>query len=362
MRRLLPGLLVLGLMAFLIHADDSRAPKRSSVYDDAPTENVSQVFNDLKRELTEAQKKHTRELKAAEKAVSEVTTDSEKQEAQRKLEHVKSDLPGPKYADRFLELATEHPDDSMAFAAAMMAFNNSRTPATKDNTRGKAIAYFKENFAAKPQIRQLVRIFEANKAPAGEALLREVLAKNPNHRIQAHACKALAAVSTKPREKERLNKLLKGKYADVFPDLSIGKPVPEIVAKDVSGKDVKLTELRGKVVVLDFWATWCPHCRALIPEQRQMIERLKNKPFALVGISMDDKKEALVKFLAKEEMSWPQWWVGGHSDLAEDWNIEYFPTVYVIDARGLIRNVGVTGNDLEKEVTELLRTMEKKKK
>jgi len=134
------------------------------------------------------------------------------------------------------------------------------------------------------------------------------------------------------------------------------------VANNVNGKEVKLSHLRGKVVVLDIWATWCPHCRVLIPQLRQMVQRLKDKPFVLVGINMDAEKETLVEFLAKEELPWAQWWVGASSNLAEDWNIEYFPTVYVIDAGGVIRNVGVTGHDLEEAVTGILTKIEKRKR
>jgi thiol-disulfide isomerase/thioredoxin len=342
-------------------SDDAPSPKKSSVYDDAPAPNNSEAFGTISKELTEAQAKHAKELKDAQKVVADAKTDGQKQEAEQKLEVVKKDLPGPKYAPRFLEFAEEHPKDSMAFAAAMMAFKNSARPATKDNTLGKALAYLQNNYADKPQIKQCVRFLEGNKYLAAEGLLRDVLAKNPDHRIQGHACKALLTVSTKPGEKEGLNKLLKGKYADLFPDLSVGKRVPEIAVKDVHGKDVKLSDLKGKVVVLDIWATWCPHCRAMIPHERQMVERLKDKPFALVSISMDAKKETLLEFLAKEKMPWTQWWVGANSDLAEDWNIEYFPTVYVIDAKGVIRNEGLIGEELEDAVTELLREMEKKK-
>jgi len=362
MRRLAVALAVLGLMVLRSRADDKPAPTKSSIYDDVPEPKASPVYQDLKKELTVAQTKHAMQLKAAQKAVGDAKTDAEKQEAQRKLEDIKKEPPGPKYADRFLEFAMQSPGDTMAFAAAMTAFKVSLAPATKDNTRGKAIAYLQKHFAAKPQIKQLVRIFEASKAPAGEALLRDVLAKNPNHRIQGHACKALLEVSTRPGEKATLNKMLKGKYADLFPDVSIVKRVPEIVANNVNGKEVKLSHLKGKVVVLDIWATWCPHCRALIPQLRQMVQRLKDKPFVLVGINMDAEKETLVEFLAKEELPWAQWWVGASSNLAEDWNIEYFPTVYVIDAGGVIRNVGVTGHDLEEAVTGILAKIEKRKR
>ncbi len=157
-----------------------------------------------------------------------------------------------------------------------------------------------------------------------------------------------------------LHKLLKGKYADLFPDLSVGKLIPEIATKDMQGRDVKLSDLRGKVVVLDIWATWCPHCRAMIPQEREMVERLKDQPFALVGVSMDADKEALTELLAKEKLPWRQWWVGENSKLAQDWNIEYFPTIYVIDARGVIRYEGLKGEELEKAVNELLKKMKRK--
>ena len=359
MRRLTAALLVLGFLVLVGRADDPPAPKKSSLYDDAPAPNDSPGFGTLKKEFTAAQARHAKELKEAQKAIRDARADAEKQEAEKQFADVKQDLPGPKYAVRFLEFAQQHPGDPMAFAAAMMAFKHSARPATKDNTLGKVLAYLQDNYAARPQIMRLVRIFEASKGPAGEALLRDVLAKNPDHRIQGHACKALLAVSTRASEKESLHKLLRGKYADLFPDLSVGKRVPEIATQDVHGRDVKLSDLRGKVVVLDIWATWCPHCRAMIPQEREMVDRLKEKPFALVGISMDADKQALIELLAKEKLPWRQWWVGDNSKLAEDWNIEYFPTVYVVDAQGVIRYQGVTGDDLEKAVDELLKKMKK---
>jgi len=359
MPKLVPSLVAIAFLVLLGRADDTQAPNKSSVYDDEPVTKDSAAFEALKKELTSAQAKHAKELKQAQQAVNDAKTDEGKQKAQKRLEEIKQDRPGPKYADRFLAFAVEHPQDPKNFAAAMAAFKYSARPVTRDNTLGKTIAYLQDNYAAKPQIMQLVRTLEASKGPAGEALLREVLAKNPNHRIQGHACKALLAVSTRPGEKANLKKMLGGKYADLFPDLSVGKPVPEIVTKNVHGNEVKLSDLRGKVVVLDIWATWCPHCRAMIPQERDMVERLRQKPFALVSISMDAKKETLTDFLAKTNMPWAQWWVGAASNLAEDWNIEYFPTVYVIDARGVIRHQGLSGEELEKAVTDLLKEMEK---
>jgi thiol-disulfide isomerase/thioredoxin len=320
------------------------------------------VYANLTKELAAAQAKHARQLKAAQNDVSAATGSDDKAAARKRLEDVKKDLPGPKFADRFLAFAMQNPEDASAFPAAMTAFRISRAPAAKDNTRGKALLFLQSHFAESPKMKQVVRILEGSKEAFADGLLRQLVDKNPDHRIQGHACKALLAISTRPVEKANLSKMLKEKYADLFPDLSPGQIAPEIVAKDVDGNEVKLSELRGKVVVLDIWTTWCPYCRAMIPHERQMSERLRNRPFAIVSISMDAKKETLANFLAKNKMPWPQWWVGSNSDLAEDWNIEYYPTVFVIDAQGIIRIKGVTGNDLDEAVMALLRQMEGKRK
>ena len=65
--------------------------------------------------------------------------------------------------------------------------------------------------------------------------------------------------------------------------LSPGKPAPELNSVDLNGKPVRLADLKGKIVVLDVWATWCGACRAMIPHQRELVKRLKEKPFALVA-------------------------------------------------------------------------------
>jgi len=128
-----------------------------------------------------------------------------------------------------------------------------------------------------------------------------------------------------------------------------------VISKDIDGKTVKLSELKGKVVVLDIWATWCPPCRAMIPHERELVKRLKDKPFALISISGDEKKETLKNFLAENPMPWTHWWNGQTGGILEAWDVQSFPTIYVLDAKGVIRYKDVRGEKMDEAVDALLK-------
>ncbi len=143
---------------------------------------------------------------------------------------------------------------------------------------------------------------------------------------------------------------------DNMQNLIEGKPAPEIDGVDLHGKPFKLSDYRGKVVVLVFWGTWCGPCMRELPHERALAERLKDKPFAVLGVNCDDDKEAAVSATKSERISWPNWHDGapGAGPIAKRYHIRSFPTLFVIDAQGIIRHKEILGEGLDKAVDQLL--------
>src|ERR1700679_1361257 len=92
-------------------------------------------------------------------------------------------------------------------------------------------------------------------------------------------------------------------------DVDINRPL-DLNFTAVDGRKVDLAQLRGKVVLLDFWATWCPGCRQEVPEVVNTYRKYHDKGFEVVGISLDQDKDALQAFTSEHGMTWPQYFDG----------------------------------------------------
>jgi peroxiredoxin len=147
----------------------------------------------------------------------------------------------------------------------------------------------------------------------------------------------------------------------VLRNLGIGKKAPEIEGIDIRGKEMKLSDYRGKVVVLDFGShRSCGVCRQMYPYLRSMGEKYKGKPVALLGVSVDDDVKELVALAEKGETTWPIWWDGENAEgpLAARWVIRSMPTFYVLDRKGIIRNKGfLQPGEIEAAVDMLVKEM-----
>jgi peroxiredoxin len=114
-----------------------------------------------------------------------------------------------------------------------------------------------------------------------------------------------------------------------------GALAPEIFGKTVDGKDVKLSDYRGKVVLVSFWGTWCPPCRDLIPhETAMMTTKYKDRPFTILGVANDDR-ETLESFFQVHRLPWPNI-VDGTGRIVKDWDVQAFPSYLLIDPNGVI--------------------------
>jgi hypothetical protein len=98
----------------------------------------------------------------------------------------------------------------------------------------------------------------------------------------------------------------------------------------------------------------------MYPHERSLVKRLENKPFALLGINSDRDKAKLKEVLTKEEITWRSWWDGGstYGPIATKWNVRGWPTIYVLDAKGVIRYRDIFREELDKAVEKLLQEID----
>ena len=124
---------------------------------------------------------------------------------------------------------------------------------------------------------------------------------------------------------------------DKAPLETADNPAPSFTLRDLNGKTVSLSDFKGKVVVLDFWATWCPPCVKEIPHFIELYEQYKDKGFVMVGISVDREGVSVVKsFAGKHRINYPILMTDGQVDKAYG-GITAIPTTFVIDRAGNIR-------------------------
>ena len=140
-------------------------------------------------------------------------------------------------------------------------------------------------------------------------------------------------------------------------DALIGKAPPEFNEKNLQGNNLSLSKYKGKVVLLDFWATWCPPCVASIPEIEKVYTKYHDKGFEVVGMSLDDEKEDLEKFIKQKKVPWPQHLLANRFDneLTTKYGVIYAPTTFLIGRDGKVIRQLMPWNDLEQAVSDAMK-------
>jgi len=210
-----------------------------------------------------------------------------------------------KHKDEYFTRAHEHA------VAALAAAPNFSEAMTLD---GRALARLGQDEAAKQQFQKFLALHTAND-PERERILRYI---------------------------ER-------------PELARAMMAPPFEVTTLDGQRISMDELQGKVVLVDFWATWCAPCREALPHLRNVARKFQGQPLVVLSISLDSDEQKWKDFVEKNEMTWPQCREGGFTgSVAKLFNVTAIPHTFTIDSDGILQEEHIGDASIEGKIKKLL--------
>jgi peroxiredoxin len=139
--------------------------------------------------------------------------------------------------------------------------------------------------------------------------------------------------------------------------IKVGAEAPELILPTKDNKDLALSSFRGKIVLIDFWASWCAPCRKELPNVKRVYEKYKNKGFEILGVSLDKDRDAWLEAIDKEGLKWPQvsdlkFW---QSEACQTYAVQSIPYTVLVDKEGKIIATDLRGADLDKKLAEIFK-------
>jgi RNA polymerase sigma factor (sigma-70 family) len=343
-----------------------------------------------------------------------------------------------KYEKRVLELAQANPTKSFAVDALLWTLQRGWQPnggillATTQpfgESAGKALELLAKDYVEDKRVGVIVE-YLALAPPAADQFLLAVMQKNPDRTLQARACLSLAsrcrwlaelahfnltlprlasteeeakqlarmAATYRDEEKDRYRqaekyfRLASERYGDVprgdqwtigeyargslfeLRNLVVGKTAPEIEGEDINGAKFKLSDYRGKVVLLNFYWWGNEPRRSIQAFERSLAKKFEGRPFAMLGVGRDQDREVLKRARTEEHITWRSWfdragssgavgrrWLDGGmipGPIAVRWNVGIWPTLYLLDHKGVIRDKNLGLRDMEGLVERLVQEAE----
>jgi len=387
MQRIVALIVVLtsGVLCFADDAKDAPSPLAEQIAQIAKEhEKHDKEFHDELNRLGRERKKLTRE-------------DYLKQVGQANQDYNAYLMPAAK---ALIELLKANPQDPAVIDGLVLLNGPMRHSLNVD---GELVRIVLEDQIANPKLGLLCHELRfANNDVVAEAILKTAIEKHPAREVQGQATYALGEYYRQtardefgpPKTEEQKEGILANaekylalaveRFGDVkttdgkkiadaagitltrvrnIPNLKVGKPAPEVSGDAVEGAAIKLADYRGKVVVVVFWGSWCGPCMAMVPRERELAERMKDKPFVLLGVNCGDERNKASTTMASNKMTWPSLWDGSEHDgpVQAAFNVRHWPTVFVIDAAGTIRHIEPDEKELDAAVDKLVAKVEAEK-
>lgn len=219
-------------------------------------------------------------------------------------------------------------DDLKKFDAILAEHKNEKTDAVAQVLFMKALLYGEV-------------INDDDKA---EALFKQLKADFPQTKVAQSVDKVLASLA---QQKEAMKRQAALQPGVVFPDFN---------EKDLAGEPLSVGKFKGKVVLVDFWATWCGPCVGELPNVLAAYHKYHSKGFEIIGVSLDKDENTLKNFIKEKGMVWPQYFDGKvwENKLGQKYGINSIPATFLLDQNGKIVAKGLRGPALDAQLAKML--------
>ncbi len=159
-------------------------------------------------------------------------------------------------------------------------------------------------------------------------------------------------VKTRPAEDPERQRALR--YIE-RPELARARMAPPFAVTTVDGQTISMDALQGKVVLLDFWATWCGPCREALPHIQKVAKKFQGEPLVVLSVSLDSDEQKWKDFITKNEMTWPQYRDGGFTgSIAKMFGVAAIPHTFTIDSDGVLQEEHIGDASIEGKLKKLL--------